>query len=514
MPFHVFQKVFSILGIVVVFCGGIQNLYGTTIYNFTFENDTVGEIPVGWNLGSHPAAYVTDSVAAVGTKCVRLEDNVYIEQTTLNTSFPSCNSELYQLRGFSRAEQTNQIITPFDLQASGYYTPCSVGFWDDGTFHGGGTTGIPYQSGKWYEFIYDIDMSNKIWGYTIRDVEGNNLFSRSGLPTNYYGTNYFDKLRSFGVGAGGIGAWYIDDVSLVSVPEPSFLSMVFIAIVGLLCLYGHENIYSILRFTTTLFFSSGPPQTLPGIAAVAFFLCLGSEAIGAFISEDFSTDPVLEGRFTANGVDSSSFVYDYLDHSLTATIARGHNGSASYRSVGSPSLDENGNNSFATHFRIDSLNPAAAAYGCFGLTNYSDFYYGGGGVVFEFGYSGGYPFGYARVKTDVHSDYGAGIDLNVGTDYDLMGTYDPNTRILTVDVFNDGNLVGESTATFKTGYSFGTIYHIGIWGQGWIAGYPSNESMTLTVNSIAVPEPSSVVMIGIAAMGLLTCVWLCRNRRV
>lgn len=199
----------------------------TTIVDFTFEDDVVGSMPLGWSEaskydGHEVIVHVTDTTTGDGIKSLYMNDWAWVSQLVVVTTFPYQFSGIFRLTGMACAEQTSEMINPFGLTGPSNGRFNEVLFWPDGTFwyvdgHANYLpTQVSYQTGQWYFFDFLINMDKKRWSFIIEDTLGNELFSadnlRFGSPPIY--TQAFYVIRSWGVGYSGTGQWYIDNIRL------------------------------------------------------------------------------------------------------------------------------------------------------------------------------------------------------------------------------------------------------------------------------------------------------------
>ncbi len=217
------------------------------IVNFTFEGDTVGSMPTGWSEtsgydGHSVTAYVTTTTAGAGAQCFYMDDWAGASQLSLRTSFASQSSGLFQLTGMARVEQDDVGLNPFGLLGYANSRFNNLKFSSDGTFryengHSNWvSTGATYEPGEWYDFLFVIDMETRRWSFEIEDQLGNPVCSATDLQfgsSSIY-TGLFYEIRSYGVGGSGAGQWYIDNIELKQVPEPSTLALLATAVASLL----------------------------------------------------------------------------------------------------------------------------------------------------------------------------------------------------------------------------------------------------------------------------------------
>ena len=218
------------------------------IVNFTFEGDTVGSMPTGWSEtsgydGNSVTAYVTNTTAGAGAQSFYMDDWAGPSQLSLRTSFAPQSSGLFQLTGMARVEQDDVGLRPFGLLGYANSRFNNLTFSSDGMFryengHDWVSTGVAYQPEQWYDFLFLVDMDRHRWSFEIEDQLENPVCSATDLEfgsSSIY-TGYFYQIRSWGVGGSGTGQWYIDNIELKQVPEPSTLVLLAATVASLLLL--------------------------------------------------------------------------------------------------------------------------------------------------------------------------------------------------------------------------------------------------------------------------------------
>jgi hypothetical protein len=231
-------KVLS-LGIFFMLLIGISGTsYATEIFSYTFEDDLVGGLPSGWtpgDYGGNPVnAYVTDTIAGAGNKSFFMNDYVWIEQLSFDIPVGSFSGGVYKLQGMARAEQQNTDIGPFMLFHYGIGSCNTFRFGEDGTFvyydglNNRVSTGVSYNAEEWYSFDFIINLDIQRWSFSIKDSLGSSVVSATDLKFNAWMgyTIGFDTFQCWGTGYGECGQWYIDNVSLESIPEPATILLV------------------------------------------------------------------------------------------------------------------------------------------------------------------------------------------------------------------------------------------------------------------------------------------------
>ena len=232
-----------IAALIVLVFGGASLANGGSIVSFGFEDKPVGSFPSGWISGSYDGfpvdAYVTDTTAGEGTRSFYLNDYKSVSQISAKTQFASRSSGQFRLTGMARAEQNDTVLNPFGLIDSYNRRYTTLVFGENGEFiymDGRGNrvvSGVSYQPSEWYSFEYVIDMDAMNWSFSVEDSLETPVLARSdlGFDTN---TGYsFNQIRSWGTWGSDFGEWYIDNVQLNQIPEPSTLILLLLGTAGL-----------------------------------------------------------------------------------------------------------------------------------------------------------------------------------------------------------------------------------------------------------------------------------------
>jgi hypothetical protein len=217
------------------------------LFREDFENQPLNTLPSGWtatyNDYSPIRVGVTDAAAGQGSRSLFCGDYVPTPQIGLSASFPQQSQGTFLLKGMIRAEQTDERITPMRLRGPNFdiYNYLELG--SNGVFrYADGfpnviDSAVPYQAGQWYTLKFLIDMDQNRWNIAISNQQGDQVLSVENLRFVTSQPSYFDQVNYVGALASSHhneAQWYIDDISLVRVPEPSTIALLLTGAVGLI----------------------------------------------------------------------------------------------------------------------------------------------------------------------------------------------------------------------------------------------------------------------------------------
>jgi hypothetical protein len=206
------------------------------VFEDDFENQPLNSVPSGWTVTyndySPIRVGVSDAAAGQGSRSLFCDDYVPVPQIGLTASFPSQSEGLFLLTGMIRAEQTDRGIAVMRLRGPNdiIYNYLELGAngvfrYADG-FANVIDSGVPYDAGHWYHLEFLIDMDLNQWDVAVANEAGKQVLSVENLRFITFEPSYFDEVNYVGSlysGQNVKGQWYIDDIRLEKVPEPSTL---------------------------------------------------------------------------------------------------------------------------------------------------------------------------------------------------------------------------------------------------------------------------------------------------
>jgi disulfide oxidoreductase YuzD len=230
-------------------------------------------------------------------------------------------------------------------------------------------------------------------------------------------------------------------------------------------------------------------RPITGCLWLACALGLPLALLGA-VDENFSTDPISQGRFTAESAGTeSAFVYNAAAQNLAARLDVDRS-SAFYLSSAFNPVTDFDTASFSVRFRIEELDnsvPPTAFFGLLTATHVENF---GDGVTLNLATSAGQVVATASIDNSGYSKKGGSeIPLQLKTEYVAFGRYSGATRQFTIDIFTGANFtnhVGTSVADWPLDRHF-SVDRLGLQNGGARQADSTSGSLTVVVDDLATP---------------------------
>ena len=233
-------------------------------------------------------------------------------------------------------------------------------------------------------------------------------------------------------------------------------------------------------------------KILRGVAvAVAVIGFTTSGIRGANFSEDFSTDPVLNGRFvTTNFGTETSFVFDATNQTLLATLDVDF--SAAYYLSTPPfaPIRSTDDANFSFNFRVLQMDTRILPTAFVGLLTTNHVGNGGDGLTVALSSSTNQlPVVSATVDQGPLNFGGDAIQLALGRDYLALGRYSASNLQFTVEIYGGPGLsqfIGRSVTYASAGLGF-SLDRLGLQNGGGQSTDQTNGSITVVVDNLFIP---------------------------
>ena len=256
----------------------------------------------------------------------------------------------------------------------------------------------------------------------------------------------------------------------------------------------------------------GPSSGFLG-SAVVRMLSIGrilvlATAMGAVITgawaglpmgEDFATDPVAAGRFVQGTAGTESVLtYDAAGHRLVALLDV-DSSPAYYLSNLLPPVGDGDTFSFSAEVRVESVDDRASPMVFIGLMTTTHVGKFGDGLSVNLSTSHGRLVATARVDDSGAAQEkfeGAEVEIQLGTDYLVAGTYSAATREFMVTVFGGPafmHFVGRSMAVYPEGRHL-SVDRLGLQNNGAQTTDSAAGSLTVSVGRLDIPGRFPVVL--------------------
>lgn len=229
-------------GIVLAVCGLVSGMSasGQTLLHFDFEDGQT----TGWAVTSTvtgdkpPYLSVVDDPLRSGNK-VMMVDDTYKSLNGITAGFTEVTSGTYQLSlqiyyatsgggmpengyfGDRRIQLTNNAVSALaSYTRLWYYSNSAGGFRSYGYFSGGSGRGPDIDVNQWYEIVQIIDLDNKTWSWSIRDLsDPDGTVWQSEIRPFFSSPTSLAKVGIWKVDNNG-GVFLLDNVELKAIPEP------------------------------------------------------------------------------------------------------------------------------------------------------------------------------------------------------------------------------------------------------------------------------------------------------